>query len=839
MVTDEASAAVLGFVHKEATGEHAAPARVAGTVDLSRGSDLSVAAYLRIGVDAGGFHDVRCAGPRPRATLDSDVVAAVDQVYPGLATSTAGRLVLTSPSAGAGSQIRFDAPRPGLDLLGLTPGESSGTDASQVRVAGTVDLSGGVDLPAGAILSLAVDGATAVEVRLAPAGPARLSLDDVVIAVNGQLAASVATRDATRLILLSRLAGSASRIELATPSGVDATEALLGFAAPRVYQGTDATRARVSGTADLSGARDVRWARRLQLAVDSRPPQDVNLAASAADPAVARLADIVAAVNAAAPGVAAADGGHLTLTSPTTGSASRIALAPSPADDAREVVLGQRPTSVTGTAATPAGLTGDVDLTGTVDLSRRSLLRLQIGDTVTAIDVAGPVAAATSLDQVLAAVNAALPGTASATADARLRLVAPPDAERIAVLPLRHLELEEYGRSAPSAAGPVTVRHGHTWRLVSDSVIPEPLRLRLRPERGAAGPAVAGPGWEVRVLRVVPPGAELTLTADDETGAITATIGTPGQPAEPLAHDDVLLRPLAGHEGEDPPDALRLPAGRSTWRYLECAAARFDYARFDHDRFAGAPLRERAVFDVTRFGDQAGSPLRPEFDTANPVPDLPVAVTSEWLPHRAGTLTVNLPLDLDPRFGSRFNEARFGHPDGGAEAFPSAVTEPTGDERYLVTLINAGFPGGAHAAPVPASALASATLVARTPLGFTAQPMPFRIPARFSGGGPGAPARAYLAEEGFGGQVLELAAKQPGAFGNDLEVAARPAGPGRFDVTVALRAARFESARNAVLGRPPAARVADLLTPGPVGVLIARAAGVAAHATREDTGTPV
>jgi hypothetical protein len=101
------------------------------------------------------------------------------------------------------------------------------------------------------------------------------------------------------------------------------------------------------------------------------------------------------------------------------------------------------------------------------------------------------------------------------------------------------------------------------------------------------------------------------------------------------------------------------------------------------------------------------------------------------------------------------------------------------------------------------------------------------------------PSRLYLAEEGFGPRFLELAARAPGDAGNAIEVTARPAGPGRFDITVALRGARFESARAAVLGRPPAPRPQDALAPGAIGLRVTRAAGIACEVVRVDTGTPV
>jgi len=52
-------------------------------------------------------------------------------------------------------------------------------------------------------------------------------------------------------------------------------------------------------------------------------------------------------------------------------------------------------------------------------------------------------------------------------------------------------------------------------------------------------------------------------------------------------------------------------------------------------------------------------------------------------------------------------------------------------------------------------------------------------------------------------------------------------------VTVTLGTAVFENARRAVLGQPPEVQGEQLVQPGPVGILQAKAAGVNAEALRE------
>ena len=75
--------------------------------------------------------------------------------------------------------------------------------------------------------------------------------------------------------------------------------------------------------------------------------------------------------------------------------------------------------------------------------------------------------------------------------------------------------------------------------------------------------------------------------------------------------------------------------------------------------------------------------------------------------HHPGAFQVNLPADLPPRFGGRFNEARFGQGEGTPELYPGAVTEPPGDENWLVALLDS-------------SNLVRAETAASVPLGFEA-----------------------------------------------------------------------------------------------------------------------
>jgi hypothetical protein len=842
-VTDDAATVVLGFVDRAAVGTPAAAATVAGTADLRSGVDLSSAGSLRLSVDGGTARDIRCTGKRPRASVLAEVVDAVNADFPGVASATGDRLGLTSPTVGDGSTLAFDVPHAVLDPLGLAPGLTRGVDATSVRLVATVALPGGADLPAHAALAMGIDDAPPTTVPLTGDQPAHLSVASIANAINVALTAPVAVVADDRLVLASFTAGRGSRIQLSVPSGADVTEQLLGIAAPRLYQGSAASAPSVVSAADLTAGVDVRT-RWLRLAVDGGEAVDIDVAGRAADPGRATADEIVSAIVAAIPGVASSDGQHLVLASPTLGSAGRIDLRPSPAADARAALLGTVPVAVRGTDPGPASLVGDVPLLTPVDLSRSPVLRVAV-DTAVPVDVdaSGAVATATRLDEVVAAINAAVPGLASGTQDGRLRLTSPTAGEhsRLAVPARRHLELVEFPPAdRPVVVGPTTVRHGSHWTLTSDSVAGEPLTLELRAGRGLFGPAFvhASAAALIRVLTGVPSGARLVLGLDDHGGPVAEVRPGTGAPW-PVPAERIRIERLPGAVGEALASAvLTVPPGRSRWQYLDCDVARFGAARFDGAQFAGGRCRQRAVFGVSRFVADDGGRAHPVavFDGRQPEPDQAAELTASWIPRRPGALRIDLPLDLDARFGARFNSGRFSRSGSSPEFFPAAVTEPPDDERYLVTLISQGHPGTSGSPPVAKSSLVTASVVPVVPPSARPVTMPFRVPVRLSGGAATIRAAGYFVEEGFGGGFLRLQAKDPGAYGNDIAVVVRRAGPGRFDVSVALVGARFENARSVALGDPPPAAGAQLVAPGLVGVLRAKAGGVAATAARTDTG---
>jgi hypothetical protein len=259
------------------------------------------------------------------------------------------------------------------------------------------------------------------------------------------------------------------------------------------------------------------------------------------------------------------------------------------------------------------------------------------------------------------------------------------------------------------------------------------------------------------------------------------------------------------------------------WQYLECLGTRYDVAHFDADAFSGGPCTEIGVFDASSWGTVADAPIKAVFgDAAAPAEDS-VEVSVRWTKHAPGRFAVNLPAELPPRFGARFGDGRFGTGADQMEEYLGAVTEPKGDPHDLAKLV--------HERP---SLLVDGSHVDTVPLGWSAVTLPFRRPQRLTIGAPGARAALYVREEDVPG-FIELEAREEGPQGASIVVTAPRSGPATFDVTVSFEAGRFENAREVVRGRPLSASADDLLRPGPIGVLEAKAAGVHAAIRREGT----
>jgi len=233
------------------------------------------------------------------------------------------------------------------------------------------------------------------------------------------------------------------------------------------------------------------------------------------------------------------------------------------------------------------------------------------------------------------------------------------------------------------------------------------------------------------------------------------------------------------------------------------------------------------VFNISRFSSAPPEQEATVFAEARTVTDPPVSVQFHWLRHQPGAFVVNLPDDLPERFGSRFDQARFGMANNAPEVYTNVVTEPDNDPDFTGTQL-------------AKSNLVEADSVPIVPLGWEPITVPIYHPrARLLGGGTDSdPAMLFLQEPGAQ-RFIRLKAKKAGAWGNAISVTVRKGSNGQpayFDVTVSYPGVRFENARQTVLGGKQLPVSSDeLLKPGPIGIWQAKAAGVQVDVTRNRT----
>jgi hypothetical protein len=849
-ILDEASRLLLGYTERHARGHKPLAAVAESQVDLQFGVDLTTDRWLRLAIDGRAPVTVDCAGARPRNTTIDEIAAAIRTQAAGITVEHDGkRLKVTSNTEGAGSAIRFDPVRerdaaPGL--LGFEPAPQRGEEAGRVIFVSTADLSKGIELAPDARVRIGVDAVAPADASLNNGmAPARRTLSEIVSAINLALGGSFASHDGRFLSVTSRERGGASKVIFGTPAGSDVTKALFGFEAPRSYQASEAVQARITGTVDLAEKLDLSVRRFLRIAVDGNPAVAVDCGATAAsDAELAALSrdKIVTALNNAIPGVAALAGTRLDLHSPTFGAASRIAVEPHISGDAKQKIFGGVAEETRGRAAEPAELTGDITLAGPVDLSehRKILIEADAGRPVE-IELGGDSPGEVTLENAIDAINAVLPGTASATLDRRLRLRSPSpgSASTIAVLARRHIELLEHPPSMESFdAG--AVRNGDDIELRNAGVADSVAEIAVTSHNGTAEPSLVNhaAGFLVRFNGSLRPGETMHFRQDPGTG-VYGVIERPGADPQRLAPGAIRVLPTTDGAGGY---GLELPRGTVHWRYLECLGPRFNEARFGEERFPGETCDRIGIFNVeSGYAERDCREVAgPEIHDCSvfapvPLPEPTASVAFSWLSYPGGSLEINLPAELAAAFGGRFNEARFGlgvernelglAPRraiiSGVFFEPDRTIARELDNAYVVNAINNA---GDREKVIEASDIRT-----NVPFGFVAHTIPFRPGRRLTGGSAAEPARIFLRDPGSGA-LIEFRAVEPGAWGNDITVAVRPDGPGRYQIEVGFAGDRFEGARSLVLG---ASGDADP-TAAP-GVIEAKAAGVALAVTRDRT----
>ncbi|MDZ8055391.1 MAG: hypothetical protein RMX68_025020 [Aulosira sp. ZfuVER01] len=549
-ILNEATQAVFGFIHRHAQGTPATKAQVIGERDLSRGVDLQTQRFLRISIDGQPPQEIDFATnpriARPRAATLPEIIAAINEkLGTEVASDNGKQLILTSAN-----KIEFFPPQ-GADarslLLGVEPGTFRGQDATRITFIGTVDLSNGINLAANAKIKLALDGGTAAEITIGEAEAGTKSLSEIVSKINQSLGKVFASHDGKHLILTSEKQGDVSRIEFASPTDNDATNAIFGITPPRSYQGINAIPAQIIGTTDLSPGVDLRVARFLKLTIEGKTVE-IDCAAGIANPANVRIDDIVRLINnAIAPATATHDNTHLIITTSTTGTASRIDLLSYTQGDARDILIGNVPDVTNGSPPLPAAIASEVDLLTPVNLSDRQLIRLSVdGNRPLDINISGVFPEQTFLSEIVAKINAVVPGLASASESDRLQLTSPTAGEnsQLTVLPLRYLELIEY----PPEKQPTTaylLKHGDRLSVVHQGKEAEFAKITITALDGVVGPTLVNEarGWQIRLFTVLSVRDKAELWRDPNLGVQVKIIESSGT-TRTVSGREILVGPI-------------------------------------------------------------------------------------------------------------------------------------------------------------------------------------------------------------------------------------------------------------------------------------------------------
>lgn len=120
-IAGDARKALFGDVPDLTTGDDALPARLVGDSEFLDPVDLSRRGKIRLVVDGSRYQDIEVAGEVARTTFPDEVVAAINRVFPAMASlDEEGRLSLVSPTAGEDSLLRLEPPR-ALELIEYPP----------------------------------------------------------------------------------------------------------------------------------------------------------------------------------------------------------------------------------------------------------------------------------------------------------------------------------------------------------------------------------------------------------------------------------------------------------------------------------------------------------------------------------------------------------------------------------------------------------------------------------------------------------------------------------------------------------------------------------------------
>ncbi len=846
-----------------------------GVADLTAGAALPPEAAIRIAIhpDQEPVAIVFPARDTPYTAqeLAATINAALGQPVAAVVADAFGvHLQLMPPGQGSGCLLEL-APPTGVDvterLVGVPAGRTyRGSEGTPAVVTGLVRLPAGADLSTKRRLRLSINGQPAVVIDCAGTAddPTSTPPDQIVEAINMTAGAPLASLgvvdDEQVLVLTSPEAGGGSEISLESIHAPDASALLFGEV-PEEVLGAPAIPARLVGEVDLLRPVDLSERKVLRLVLsEGGDPLDIDVAG--ADPARTDLSEIITAINTAVPGLASAtpDDRLLLTAPPAAAGESYLAVRP-----LRYLELIEYPLQPQSASSPDLGHGHGFAL---VNPSLPSATHASASIELQALQpIVGPALVNHQGDQVRLFTTVQRGETVLLQADAAQGLraeIVPPSGDKRAVPPHRIL------------VGPIGTQVWLPcilpWRVHPDSPLSAQLQLNnpaaphlvlLRARRfsatayaiqvaitptGSGSTGNSPPRFHVRLQAVID-GKEL------EDFYPNVSIGDPDLAPGSLVYEMVAgAAPsrLALAESVHKGDVLRLPQGRSTWRFLEHATSRldqdhadqsdaryatipcggllpadpssefcehrgtYDLSRLDAAFFTSAdPLdscyREQGVFGVSRFAAVAGDPVVPVFAPAQPSPFRLAQLTMRWQCHQAGSFVLNLPAELSSRFMT-------------PEKLPlhleakGAVLQPEEDATFLEKR------WCSQQVPDPGPWPLRAKLVVRVPIGWRAIPVPVRTPHRLSLGHPRQAARLYLQEPGSE-RFLELKASEPGAWGNDIAVTVRRSrdGPAHYDVNVVYPLVPPEDAQNVVKGEPSPR---GPISPAAISLLVTQAAGV-------------
>jgi hypothetical protein len=333
----------LGFEPGTYQGSSGTGINFVGTVDLSKGVDLSAGGKIKLGVSGKPLVEIDCTKQDdPKHTQLKDIVEAINNgVGAPVARADDQRVIINSP-AGADSRIEFAAPAAGdatKKIFGITPPRLyQGTQDGPARVISSLDLSAGVDLRGARTLRLAVGDEDPIDIDCSlfaiaqpdeegnlPRDP-RSSVNPLQIALAIEASDGIDAKvQNNHLVIETKTKGPSARLDLFVFPGDDARQVLFGDA--ETTAGNDPTPAQIVGESDLISPVDLASRSVIKIAVNNNRPVEIDAGGGA--PQNTLLSEAIRQINSAFPGLASAtDDNRLVLTSPTTGDESSLELLP-------------------------------------------------------------------------------------------------------------------------------------------------------------------------------------------------------------------------------------------------------------------------------------------------------------------------------------------------------------------------------------------------------------------------------------------------------------------------------------------------------------------------------